>query len=117
MPAGKKFAKGGVIGQVWRTQGIIGDGIPVDASGAEAQNAEAAPMAVGFGKVAVALEAEVASLVFRVDLGHTAPDAVRPIGEFASEAEGFANRRMNAVARDDEIGFDRASIFEVKPAR
>ena len=48
MPTGKKLAKGVVVGQVWRTQGIVGDGIPVNASGAEAQNAEAAAMAVGF---------------------------------------------------------------------
>ena len=114
MPTGKKLAKGVVVGQVWRTQGIVGDGIPVDASGAEAQNAEAAAMAVGFGKIAVVLEAEVASLVFRADVGHPAPDAVRPIREFGFEAEGFANRRMYAIACDNKIRFNRASIFKVK---
>jgi len=114
MPTGKKLAKGVVVGQVWRAQGIVGDGIPVDASGAEAQNAEAAAMAVGFGKITVVLEAEVPSLVFGVDVRHAAPDAVGAIGEFGFEAEGFANSRMNAVACDNEIGFNRASIFKMK---
>ena len=114
MPAGKKLAKGGIFGQVWRTQGIVGDGIPVDASGAEAQDAEAAAVAIGFGKVAVLLQAEAAGLVLRVDMGHASPDAVRPIAQSAFEAEGFANGGMNAVTCDDEIGFGRGAIFKVK---
>ena len=117
MPAGKKFAKGGFFVQACRTQRIVGDGVPVDASGAEAQNAEAAAVAVRFGKVAVVLEAEMAGFVLRMDAGHPAPDAVRTIGEFALEAEGLANRRVNAVASDDEIRFDGESIFKVKQNR
>jgi len=114
VPAGKEFAQGIAFGHIGRTQGVVGSGVPVDAPGAEAQDAEAPAVAVGFGKVAVLLEAEVASLAFRFDVGHAAPDAVRPIGESAFEAEGSANGGMNAITCDDEIGFGRSAIFKVK---
>jgi len=64
-----------------------------------------------------ALEAEMASLVFRIDVGDTAPDAVGAIAEFGFEAEGFANGGMNAIAGDDEVRFGRGSIFKVKKDR
>jgi hypothetical protein len=47
-------------------------------------------------------------------LGHSTPDAVGPIGKFAFETEGFADRGVNAIAGDDEIGFDGGSILKMK---
>src|ERR1700722_15570986 len=114
MPPGEKFLKHFVFGHIGRAERVVGGGVPVDASGAEAQNAETAAVAVGFGKVAVVLEAEMASVVFRVDVRHAAPDAVGAIGQFGFEAEGLANGGMNAVTRDDEIGFSRYAIFKIK---
>jgi len=114
VPAGEKCAQGNGFGHIRRSQGVVCNGVPVDAAGAETQDAEAPAMAIGFGKVAVVFEAEMASLVVGVDVGHAAPDAVGAIGEFAFEAEGFAHGGMNAIAGDDEIGFGRGSIFKVK---
>ena len=117
VPTGKKFLKGGSFGHIGRTQRVIGGGVPVDAPWAKTQNAEAAAVAVGFGEVAVVLEAEVEGVVSRMDLSHAAPDAVGAIAEFGFEAEGFANGGMNAIAGDDEVRFGRGSIFKVKKDR
>ena len=114
VPAGEKFLQCGGFGDIRRTQRVVGGGVPVDTAGAEAQDAEAATVAVGFGEVAVVLEAEMASLVFRVDVGHAAPDAIVAIAEFGVQAERFAHGGVNAVAGNDEIGFGGGSIFKVK---
>ena len=114
VPTGKKFLKGGSFRHIGRTQRVVGGGVPVDAAWAKTQNAEAAAVAVGFGEVAVVLEAEMASLVFRIDVGDTAPDAVGAIAELVFEAEGLAYGGMNAIAGNDEIRFGRGSIFKVK---
>lgn len=114
MPACKEFLQGVVLWQTGREKGVICDGIPVNASGAEAENAKARAVAIGFGKVAVVIEAEVAHIVMRMDLGHAAPDAVVAIAEFGFEAEGFADGGMDAITRDDEVGFSGGAIFEVK---
>ena len=114
MPAGKEFAQGCIFRQIGVKQGIVGDGVPVDASGAEAQDAKTSSMAVGLGKITILFQAEVASLIVKIEVGHATPNAIGAIAEFVFEAEGFANCRMNTIAGDDEIGLGRGSIFKVK---
>ena len=65
-----------------REQGVVGYGIPVDAAGAETQNAETRALPVGFGKIAVVLEAKPENVVFGIYVGDAAPDAVGTIAEF-----------------------------------
>jgi hypothetical protein len=114
VPAGEECLEGDALGENVRGQGVIGCGVPVDATGAEAENAEAPATAVGFGKVAVVLEAKVGNVAFGINVGDPAPDAVVAIAEFGFEAEGFADGGMNAIASDDEICFGGGAIFKMK---
>ena len=114
VPAGEQFAQDCVFRYFRRTQGVVGDGVPVHASGAEAENAKAAAVAVGFGEITIVFEAELAKVGGRIDVGDAAPDAVVTIAEPGFEAEGFADGGVNAVASDDKIGFGGGAIFELE---
>lgn len=114
VPAGEECLEGDALGEKVREQGVIGCGVPVNASGAEAENAEASATAVGLGKVAVALEAKLGSIAFGINVGDAAPDAVVAIVELGFEAEGFADCGMNAIAGYDEIRFGGGAIFKMK---
>jgi len=84
VPTGKKLLQGGALGEIVPAQRVVGHGIPVDAAGAKAQNAEASPAAVGFGEIAVMIEAESVGAEIRIEIGDSAPDAVVAIAEFGS---------------------------------
>src|SRR6267142_2816422 len=103
-----------MFGQIAREQRIVRGGVPVDAAGAEAKNAEAGARAVGFREVTVVLKAEMLRADLGREIGNAAPDAVGSIAEFGLEAKRFADGRMNAVAGDNEIRFSRSPIFKVK---
>ena len=59
VPAGEKSLKSGGLGYAVRDKRVVGGGVPVDATGAEAKNADAGAAAIGFGEIAVVLEAEM----------------------------------------------------------
>src|SRR5258708_39994832 len=52
--------------------------------------------------------------MFRMNVGHAAPDAVVANAEFSVQAERFAYGGVNAIAGNDKIGFGGGSIFKVK---
>src|SRR5260370_39536571 len=101
-----------MFGQIAREQRIVRSGVPVDAAGAEAKNAEAGARAVGFREVTVVLKAEMWRADLGGEIGNAAPDAVGSIAEFGLEAKGFAGGRMNAVAGDTEIRFSTNPLIE-----
>jgi len=89
----------------------------VDAARAEAENAEPRAATVGFGEIAVAFEAELASVEIVGEVGDAAPDAVVAITECGFEAERFADGGVNAVAGDDEVGFGTCAVFKMQMDR